>query len=268
MEDKENIDVKIKFEKRIDEVKKINKEKLDIQDMLITAKDIAHYHIIGGDTIVIYARHDAKDEDIIAFLIGWALGRILIQRNTIAFHGATVVIDNKAYIIAGKSRAGKSTLTSKFITNGYKFISEEISSIDFDNKKVSYVNPAYCLQHITEEAKEKLEYSKERYFKKRKRYAIRPYESYINKKIILAGIIELTVCDKDEVEFEKVCGSEKLEVFMRNIYAINTYRKYEINSEYFKKCINLVKDIPVFKIKRPYNKFTVDEQMSLILSNC
>ena len=52
---------------------------------------------------------------------------------------------------------------------------------------------------------------------------------------------------------------------IENIYR-GEYIKYldGMNPKYFKQCLNIAKNIRFFKITRPVNKFTVDDQIELI----
>lgn len=261
------IDLKIVMGQRLKEVKKIKRDKKEKQDILITAKDIAHYYIQNGNYILIEAKEDVSDEDIIAFLLGWAIGRSMIQRNMLALHAATVVVDNKGIILAGKSGAGKSTLTNRFTAEGYKFSSDEISSISFIENK-PFVNPAYCLQKVTSLGLERSRYDKERFFNIRSnRHAIEPREDFINEIVPLAAVVDISVGENEELIFEELKGSEKIEVFLRNVYGINTARRHGLDSGYFMDAMKIAKQIPVFKIVRPIDKDTVDEQMKLILES-
>lgn len=52
---------------------------------------------------------------------------------------------------------------------------------------------------------------------------------------------------------------------MKNIYGNEIFFNIGIEKEYFKKVVELAKNIEVYKIFRPRNKFSVDDQMKLIL---
>lgn len=265
--DDSEIDLRITMGERLKEIKKFKRNIKDKQNILITAKKVAHYYITNGNHILIQAQEDACYEDIIAFLLGWAIGRIMIQRNILALHAATVVVDGKGIILAGKSGSGKSTLTNRFTSEGYKFSSDEISSINFREDK-PYINPAYCLQKVTKLGLERSSYDKDRFFEIRsERYAIQPRENFTDDIVPLYAVVEISLGDNEDLVFEELKGSEKIQVFLKNVYGINTARRYGLDSRYFMDIMKIVKQIPVFRIVRPVDKNTVDEQMKLILAN-
>lgn len=49
-----------------------------------------------------------------------------------------------------------------------------------------------------------------------------------------------------------------------NIYPIEMKRFAGVNPEYFKKCIEVVRDIPVYRIQRPKGVMRVDAQIAWI----
>ena len=85
-----------------------------------------------------------------------------------------------------------------------------------------------------------------------------------NSKELIA-MVKLEVSDVEEVTIEELRGSEKLYNIIKNIYR-GEYIKYlgGMNPRYFKQCLDIAKNIKFFKIVRPVNKFTVDEQIELI----
>ena len=99
------------------------------------------------------------------------------------------------------------------------------------------------------------------------RHAIEPREDFINEIVPLAAVVDISVGENEELIFEELKGSEKIEVFLRNVYGINTARRHGLDSGYFMDAMKIAKQIPVFKIVRPIDKDTVDEQMKLILES-
>lgn len=268
LENNEDIDVVIEMGNRVPVVKSIKPKKEERKYMVVTAKDVAIYHLYNGEKIIINAKEEAPDEDIIAFLLGWVLGRILVQRNIIGLHAATVVIEGKGIILAGKSGTGKSTLTSRFIEEGYKYTNDEISTLKLDNDDI-LVNQSYCLRKLTKEAMEKLDYVNDDDLIpiRHNRFAINKKEEYLDEIIELGTLVEITVDDIEEVLFKEVFGSEKLNLFLSSIYGSNSVKKHGIDKEYFNMCMRIVRNIPMYKLVRPKDKLTVEKQMNFILDS-
>ena len=75
----------------------------------------------------------------------------------------------------------------------------------------------------------------------------------------------ITVGDVEEVTIEELKGSEKINNIINNIYR-GEYIKHlgGVNPEYFKKCLNIAKNINFYVVTRPKDQFTVDKQIALI----
>ena len=67
-----------------------------------------------------------------------------------------------------------------------------------------------------------------------------------------------------EVSLTEVFGQEKLQTLFRNIFRNQLLNDVGLKPNYLKSCLNLSKNIRIFKLKRPNNLFTLEEQISLI----
>ena len=82
-------------------------------------------------------------------------------------------------------------------------------------------------------------------------------------------LIELSISydnpnNDTSVSLEEVFGQEKLQTVFRNIFRNQLLTDVGLNPIYLKYCLNLSKNIRVFKLKRPNNLFTIEEQIRLI----
>ena len=219
--------------------------------------NIATYCITNGNNIEIEVCGNADMQLMKVYVLCSCLGFIMLQRDMVAIHGGVIEMDNKAVIFTGDRGAGKSTLTTALREKGYKFISDDVASIKID--KVPFVMPGFPYQKLCESAMNNFGYDKE------VKYIVPAKDQFVYEEKELTAIVKLTVGDVDEVTIEELTGSEKLNNIIENIYR-GEYLKYlgGMNPQYFKKCIDIAKNIRFFKITRPANKFTVDEQIELI----
>ena len=229
--------------------------------------NIATYCITNGNNIEIEVCGNADMQLMKVYVMCSCLGFIMLQRDMVAIHGGVIEMDNKAVIFTGDRGAGKSTLTTALRERGYKFISDDVASIKID--KVPFVMPGFPYQKLCESAMNNFGYDKEDYTSfmsdKEVKYIVPAKDQFVYEEKELTAIVKLTVGDVDEVTIEELTGSEKLNNIIENIYR-GEYLKYlgGMNPQYFKKCIDIAKNIRFFKITRPANKFTVDEQIELI----
>ena len=237
------------------------------EKMWFCINNIAKYYISNGNTIIVEPFENANEHNVKAFLLGSAFGMLLLQRNTIAIHGGTIVIDGQALVITGNQGAGKSTLTSAFRDKGYSFMADDISVLGKRKDLNHIIYPGYPQQKLCRDAMEKMNYHLKdfkRIDEGRDKYAIPVHKNFIKHTVSLGAICEITIGEKEYVEIEELTGTEKLKSLLKNIYRVEVTRYTGINTEYMKKCIHLAKEIPFFRIKRPKDKFSVEDQIAII----
>ena len=268
-ENKANIDVTIYIDKMPESINTAKNqgilEGFRKNEMWFYIKDIATYYIKNGQEIIVEPYRDIHDHYIKTYILGSAFGLMLIQRNIVAIHGGSVLIDDKAIICTGDTGAGKSTLTSAFRLSGAKLIADDVSAIDMTDEINIY--PAYPQQKLCGDAVRKLGYDTEDFIRideGRDKYAIPSESEFINKSVNLSVIFEIMVGDIEEVEIKELRGSEKMNTIMKNIYRGYVNQISGLDREYFKKCLKVTKDIKIYRIIRPKDKFTVNEQRQLI----
>lgn len=73
------------------------------------------------------------DEDSIrVFLLGSAIGALLMQRGLLVLHGNAVRIGDRCLICLGHSGAGKSTLATAFSLRGYEILADDVVPVTAD----------------------------------------------------------------------------------------------------------------------------------------
>ena len=263
--------VNIRYDKISTEIKDKISEGINIQlfqnKIWFHIDNIATYCISNGNDIKVEVCENADMQLMKIYIMCSCLGFIMLQRNMVAIHGGVIEMNNKAVIFTGDRGAGKSTLTTALREKGYKFISDDVASTKIE--KVPYVMPGFPYQKLCESAMDNFEYDKEKYTSfmsdKEVKYIVPAKEEFIYEPRKLTTIIKLIVGDVEEVTIEELKGSEKINNIINNIYR-GEYIKHlgGVNSEYFKKCLNIAKNINFYVVTRPKDQFTVDKQIALI----
>ena len=229
--------------------------------------NIATYCITNGNSIEVEVCENADMQLMKVYIMCSCLGFIMLQRDMVAIHGAVIEMDNKAVIFTGDKGAGKSTLSTALRERGYRFISDDVASTKFD--KVPYVMPGFPYQKLCKSAMDNFGYEKDEYISFMSddeiKYIVPAKDKFVYEDRELTAIVKLSVGNVEEVTIEELRGGEKLNNIIENIYR-GEYIKYldGMNPKYFKQCLNIAKNIRFFKITRPVNKFTVDDQIELI----
>lgn len=280
IEETENIDVVIHYEdmpKNYTEetTQEMKREfgcifRYDEKETFIRYVNQGAFFIRNGNEIAYNIKEDASMNYVKQIILCFTMSAILAQRNILAMHGSGIVHKDKAYIISGDSGAGKSTLTGELLNNQVGFMSDDIVAIniDEDNNKIEAI-PSFPLRKLCPDALKKFGYKIEDVIllpdAGQEKYAIRiPNEEYITTNKQLGGIIVISVGDCEEPQLVEVQGIMKLKVLTDNIYRSDAYGDMGKASQLLQNSMQIIKNVPVYRLIRPKNKMTVKEQMQLI----
>ena len=120
---------------------------IGLNDVLVNIEGVATYYIKQGKEVVIQPFDGTEEPAVRLYILSIVLGVLLHQNGILALHAATIKVGNGAVIVAGHSGVGKSTLALGLAEKGYKIISDDITSVYFDNDHIPYVFPGIsCLK--------------------------------------------------------------------------------------------------------------------------
>jgi hypothetical protein len=100
-------------------------------DLRLTVEGIGRFRITDGERIG-WQRADAgvSDQDIRTFLLGSAVGALLIQRGMLVLHGNALEKDGQAIVCLGHSGAGKSTLAYALMQQGWRLLADDLVAVN------------------------------------------------------------------------------------------------------------------------------------------
>ena len=267
-----DIDVKLSFgvvkEEIIDLITQGHRAKYEKQDMWFYIEDVAIFHIYNGDTVTIEPMGDKNNKMIKLYIMGSVMGMILLQRNMVAIHGGGIVIDGKGCIFTGQKGAGKSTITTALRKKGYKFIADDVCSINIG--ETNTIHHGFGYQKLCEDAMKKLGYNLDEFEPFRgdlnvNKYIVPAFDEFTKEEVPLEAVFELAVGDVDEVKIEEILGANKMNKLIENVFRIEmlTYAG-GMEPKYFKQCLDIAKSTKMYRITRPKDVFSVKEQIRLI----
>lgn len=268
----ESADVTIVFGKMPDQLKYTIEETkryvYNKSQLIYKVKNIANFLIEEGSKITIDPINDCPHKTIKLYLDGIAFSCILAQRGIPAYHGSAVKIDGKCLLIMGSSGAGKSSLTTGLLDYGCEFISDDIIVFAYKDNQLM-VHPGFPEQKLSSDLIKnyKLEniVDQEVYYPgvKKDKYFINRTDTFYNKPCQVDAIVYLRISEK-EFSIRQVRGIEKLDVVLKNTFRSSFINIFNKEKEQFKISAALANRAATYIIKRPYDKYTINEQVKVL----
>lgn len=269
-EESSNIDVSITLDKMPQYIEdEIYNRKLvgyNENNMWFKGGNTAIFNIVDGNKIIIETIDGYDLKMLKIYIMGIAFAMLMIEREQISIHGASIDIDGRGILIVGESGAGKSTLTTALRQNGYKLLSDDMSVLSNNSGNI-LINPSFPMQRISEDVMDNLKYNKEEYsdiFLTRQKYLVPVTDNFQIESIPLNAVFNLSEGDVNKVTISEVRGAEKLQFILNSIFRAEAFNHIKMSQKYFKKCLQIAKEVPIYKIVRPKNKFTVNQQIEII----
>jgi hypothetical protein len=102
-------------------------------ELQLTVEGIGRFRVSGGERISWWREHEGvSDQDIRTFLLGSAVGALLIQRGLLVLHGNGLEKHGEAIVCLGHSGAGKSTLAYALLQQGWRLLADDLVAISPD----------------------------------------------------------------------------------------------------------------------------------------
>jgi hypothetical protein len=92
--------------------------------------NVARFLVQDGNSIRIDPEPGADDDSLRLFLLGSALGALLMQRGYLVLHGNAIRVGNQCLVCVGDPGAGKSTLAAGFMQRGYAVLADDVVPVD------------------------------------------------------------------------------------------------------------------------------------------
>jgi len=213
------------------------------------------FDIRDGKRIAMDAAADAAPELLRMFLLGSAMGAIQAQRGRIPIHAGAIVADGHAVMIAGNQGAGKSTMTSALVHNGFFYLTDDVSSVEICGG-IPMVVPSYPQRKLVRNSCIELGYDPACLpvvDRERGKFAVRDRARWCEEAVPAGALIELIpVPEGERLRAEPVNGLKQLTVILRSLYRVWMHTQGDaIPPSTLKKLLTIASKIKIYHVYVP-----------------
>lgn len=240
--------------------------------LLFVAPGVGRYLVRGGREIVVEAVAGTAPRNVRLYLLGSAFGGLLHQRGLLPLHANAVEVDGEALAFLGPSGAGKSTLAMGFHDLGLRVIADDICVVRLAEDCSVQVSPGLPRFRLWQEALEATGRSAGHY---ERSYAGDEQFNKFDVPIDVEGTARkdrplraLYILEQgDRLAIERLHGIGAVEPVFANTYRGEFVTAANGASNHWSTVMQLVRQVPVFRLVRPLGFDRLDSDCRQILDH-
>lgn len=231
---------------------------------------IARYYVEKGNLIIFEPYEGSSIEEVKLYLLGSCFGAVLLQRRILPLHGSCVSIDGRGILITGKSGAGKSTIATALLNKGCKIITDDVAATSVNDNGKAFIYPSYPSQKLWEDALERSGRSGQkktviRISNDKNKFSMACNNFFDNNLTELTAVFEIIPSDMETVVMNEIVGFQKINILLHNTYRKVFLKSMDLKDWQFVTCVEIIKNIRVFRIFRPNNMHSEDKIADIVL---
>lgn len=235
----------------------------------IVVRGLAEFLTRDGKEILAAYEESANEELVRSYLFGICFSFILQQRGVLPIHCSCVVKNGKTLMICGDSGAGKSTIASVFLNNGWKMMSDDI--VPVINKDGKYfVQSSFPCRKMWQDAMESNHVTlpvigELTRYQGRVKYQLDASSQFVDTCLPLDYCVMLKA-GSDKLYTGEIQGFAKTDLLMRNRFVREHVPSNAVRQWQLSMCIGIASQIKAFLAERPYGEHTEQQIYEYIIS--
>lgn len=207
------------------------------------------------------------DQDLLRpCILGPIFAALLRQRGMLVLHASSIATKNGAIAFLGHSGWGKSTLANAFYNQGYGLLTDDVMAIKVDgDHPVTF--PSYPQVKLLADTAASLGYDFESLTKIHDGVAKRNnrlVEGFTQTSLPVTRLYVLENIAATNNKIEPLSPQQALMELVRFSRATDLLNAPEYVSAHFRQCTNLVKSVPICRLKRKRSLAALPELVNLI----
>ncbi len=236
-------------------------------EFLLSMPDIARFWVRNGDEIVIDRAAGADDNDVRVFMLGSCVGALLHQRELLVLHAAAIGTEQGAFLFAGVSGMGKSTLLGELLNRGHSMMVDDVCGVVADESGEAIVVPGYPRTRLWADAARHLDVPTDGLDRTRpelEKYERQVPEAFWNERAPFRGLYVLTTSNTDDLSIEVLPRVRAFGVVLHNTYRRLFLDGLGMRKPHFALASTVAATVRVVRVTRPSGAFKLAELADLI----
>lgn len=196
------------------------------------------------------------------YILGYGMSMLAMQRGMLSIHCSALANDEGALLIAGESGAGKSTVTSAFLDQGYRLMADDMAWVEITEEQQVMVRPAFPYQKLCRNVAIDQGYNLDEliYINEEKDKFLAPYRGeFSTEAVTVKGFIMLGVISGEDVVTFEAQGMQKFQICANNLFLRHLLGKDKYQPHIGQKCMKMAAGVSIHFIGRPDGKDTTKQ---------
>lgn len=240
------------------------------RQLFLNIKGVAKFLVRDGCEIVVDPAPDAENRMIRLFLLGSALGCVVHQRGLLPLHANAFVHDGQAVLVLAHSGTGKSTLAAAMRNKGCTILADDVCAVRAMPGETPLVYAGVPQIKLWKDAAEHLGEdigAMQQVLRNEEKYALPVSAPYCDGPAPIKALYILNAGKCGTLEIVDMTQIEKVDELRNHTYRKGMVAKLGIEAENLKSCALLARSVPMRRIRRPKDRFLLDELAELLKSD-
>ncbi len=230
---------------------------------------IGGYAVRDGREIIVAPAPEAEWRQVRPYLLGSAWGALCYQRGLLVLHASAMRVGNQAVAFCAPIGMGKSSLAAWLCARGYTLVADDLTRFDIPDDSPPTIYPSATRLKLWGDALDALGWNNddlERDFFRTEKFHVPQSGNELRQPVPLRAIYLLEWNENHSVI--RLSGR----VALRRFLASATFRGSLIEqmgktSAYSRQCLELVRRVPVWELKRPCDLSAIDQTVDLLIEH-
>ncbi len=241
------------------------------REVLLDSPAVGRFLLRAGEEILIDLAPSSDDAEVRAYLLGAVFGALCHQRGVTPLHASAIDVADGCVVFVGASGAGKSTLVAALARRGHEVISDDECFLQLGTNGHVQAWPGISRIWLWDDSRTALGFDGpgvKRELPGYKKYFV-PVRSPRDptQSRPLRRVYQLHRVPNGVTDVTRLRGTDAVEVLMQNVYPLGLAARLGYQSQVFTVCTAAARDVPVFRLSRPWDFAALDQGIELLESH-